>query len=137
MKTSAGIMFYRQPLGSLYVLLVHPSGDHNKHAKWSIPKGEVEEGHDEWETAVREVAEEIGIDASKKETKSGGDFDLGSITYKSGRKRVRCFALMVHQEPAVSSWEIDKVEWFTVEEAKKAIHPDQAQFVDRLVEKFA
>jgi len=40
MKQSAGTLLYRQGPDGLEVLLIHPSGNYNRKAPWSIPKGE-------------------------------------------------------------------------------------------------
>ena len=39
MKQSAGTLLYRCSAAGLEVLLVHPSGNYNRHKPWSIPKG--------------------------------------------------------------------------------------------------
>ena len=39
MKESAGTLIYQLGEQGLEVLLVHPSGNYNRHAAWSIPKG--------------------------------------------------------------------------------------------------
>jgi predicted NUDIX family NTP pyrophosphohydrolase len=58
---------YRQPQGSLEVLLVHPGGPFwaKKDAgSWSIPKGEFEPGEEPLEVARREFEEETGVKSS-------------------------------------------------------------------------
>jgi predicted NUDIX family NTP pyrophosphohydrolase len=35
--------------------------------------------------------------------------------------------------PKCASWEVDEAQMFSIEEARKAIHPDQAAFLDRLI----
>lgn len=127
MKYSAGVLFYRGRGRQLEVLLVHPSGEYNKDAKWSIPKGEIEKGDTALETALCEAWEEVGM------LLAYGSPKLGTIRYKSGRKEVTCYACETADSPKALSWEIDKAEWFTPEEAKGVIHPDQAEFVDSLL----
>jgi predicted NUDIX family NTP pyrophosphohydrolase len=61
--SSAGILMYRRTGKGLEVLLVHPGGPfwRNKDdGAWSIPKGEMDEGEDPAEAALREFLEEIG-----------------------------------------------------------------------------
>jgi predicted NUDIX family NTP pyrophosphohydrolase len=61
--SSAGILMYRRTEKALEVLLVHPGGPfwRNKDdGAWSIPKGEIDEGEDPAEAALREFMEEIG-----------------------------------------------------------------------------
>ena len=55
-EKSCGNIVFRVNDGILEVLLVHHNLGH-----WGIPKGHVEEGENEEETAIREVFEETGI----------------------------------------------------------------------------
>lgn len=130
MKESAGTLLYRRfPGGTLEVLLVHPSGNYNRQAPWGIPKGLIDPGETPEQTARRETREETGVEA-------GALTDLSSIVYQKSRKRVHAFAgeAPAGAEPRVASWEIDRAEFLLLEEARRRIHPDQAPFLDRLVE---
>jgi predicted NUDIX family NTP pyrophosphohydrolase len=128
MKESAGILLYRLRDETIEVLLVHPSGNYNRRAPWGIPKGLPEPGEDLETAARRETLEETGIDV-KNELVS-----LGFIEYTKSRKRVHCFAVAASSECEAKnlSWEIDKAEFFSLEEATKIMHPDQAAFLGRL-----
>jgi predicted NUDIX family NTP pyrophosphohydrolase len=66
---------------------------------------------------------------------TGGLTDLGHIDYKKSRKRIFCFAgpAPAGAEPQVASWEVDQAEFLPLEEARRLIHPDQAEFLDRLL----
>jgi len=132
MKESAGMLLYRRQAGTLEVLLVHPSGNYNRRAPWGIPKGLVDEGEDLEATARRETLEETGVVA-------GQLFSLGSIDYQKSRKRVHCFAgeAPADAAPHCASWEVDQAAFLSLAEAKERIHPDQAPFLDRLIEKLA
>src|SRR5689334_21818324 len=70
-KTSAGILLYRDGPDGLQVLLAHLGGplwaDKDVGA-WSIPKGEIEDGEEPKDAAVRELQEEIGMKAPKSLT---------------------------------------------------------------------
>ncbi len=127
MKESAGTLLYRTVDGALEVLLVHASGNYNKHASWGIPKGLPDEGETIEQAARRETAEETGIVAEAL-------FSLGCIEYKKSRKRVHCFGgpAPVECVPRCASWEIDKAEFLSLEKARELIHPDQCEFIDRL-----
>ncbi|MCI7351988.1 MAG: NUDIX domain-containing protein [Ruminococcus sp.] len=58
LEKSCGAIVYRRHHGNLEILLIkHVNSGH-----WSFPKGHVEEGETEVETALREVKEETGID---------------------------------------------------------------------------
>ncbi len=124
MKQSAGILLF----DGEKVLLVHPSGPYNRNAPYGIPKGEPNAGEALEVTARREVLEETGVDVTG-EMKS-----LGYIEYVKSRKRVHAWAAPLPKgaAPKCASWEIDKAEMFSFEDARKAIHKDQVPFIDRL-----
>ena len=129
MRESSGTLLYRQGKDGLEVLLVHPSGGYNRHAPWSIPKGEANEGETDLEnTARRETEEETGVTSGPLES-------LGFIDYKKSRKRVHCFTgpAPADADPRPTSWEVDKACFVTLEEARELLHPDQVAFLDRLV----
>jgi len=57
-EKSCGAIVYRKYHGNLEILLIkHVNSGH-----WSFPKGHVESGETETETALREIKEETGID---------------------------------------------------------------------------
>jgi predicted NUDIX family NTP pyrophosphohydrolase len=133
MKQSAGTLLYRAGATGLEVLLVHPSGAYNRHAPWSIPKGVPNKGEtDLAETARRETLEETGVVA-------GELISLGDMTYKKSRKQVFCFAGPAPDSaaPRPTSWEVDRAEFLPLEQARDTIHPDQAIFLERLLQHLA
>lgn len=57
-EKSCGAIVYRKSHGNIEILLIkHVNSGH-----WSFPKGHVEAGETEMETAKREILEETGID---------------------------------------------------------------------------
>jgi predicted NUDIX family NTP pyrophosphohydrolase len=133
MKQSSGTLLYRQGPAGLEVLLVHPSGNYNRHAPWGIPKGLPNDGESDLEaTARRETWEESGVTA-------GPLTPLGYADYRKSRKRVHCFAgpAPADAAPTTASWEIDRVSFVPLEKARELIHPDQEVFLDRLLEHLA
>ena len=130
MRQSSGTLLYRQGPNGLEVLLVHPSGAYNRHAPWSIPKGEANQDETDLEvTARRETEEETGVTAGVLES-------LGFIEYRKSRKRVHCFAgpAPADADSRPTSWEVDRACFLSLEEARDRLHPDQCPFLDRLVE---
>jgi predicted NUDIX family NTP pyrophosphohydrolase len=135
-----------------YFLLVHPGGPfwaRKDAGSWSIPKGEFDDGADALSAALRELAEETGIEAD------GADcVALGSVKQKSG-KLVHAWALerdfdvsALKSNTFEIEWprgsgklkaypEVDRAGWFLADEAKEKLVAAQAAFVDRLSEKLA
>jgi len=147
--TSAGILLFRRTGEAVEVLLVHPGGPFwakKDLGAWSIPKGIVEEGEDRLRCALRELEEELGSSFSF----AGEELvELGSVRQKAG-KVVHCWAAEGDFDPATLSsntfsieWpprsgterefpEVDRAEWFGLEQARQKIIPAQGDFLDRL-----
>ncbi len=145
-KVSAGLLLYRVREGRLEVLLAHPGGPffRNKDlGAWSIPKGEPNEGEALLEAAKREFREETGFSVD------GEYLELGSVKQKGG-KLVHAWAIEGDCEPSalVSNtfpleWpprsgkrvefpELDRVEFFELEAARRKIKDVQVAFLDAL-----
>ena len=146
-RTSAGILLWRNQNGAVEVLLAHNGGPYwakKDHGHWTIPKGEVEPGEELAAVARREFAEETGHDVP-----DGPLIDLGEIRQKSG-KVVLGWAVEGDLDPATAvsntyemEWpprsgqvrafpEIDRVEWFGLEEARGRLKEAQVPFLERL-----
>ena len=127
MKESAGALLYRTVGNELQVLLVHPSGNYNRKAPWSIPKGLPEPDETLEAAARRETLEETGVTAC-------GLISLGAIVYQKSRKQVHCFAGPAPDDatPTCVSWEVDCAEFVSIARASEILHPDQSPFLDRL-----
>ena len=149
-KESAGLLLYRRrdPVDlRLEVLLGHPGGPYwtDRHeGAWSIPKGGVHPGEDPLQAAIREFIEETSF------TPVGPFLPLGRITQRSG-KIVHAWAFEGDCDPAclqsitaTTEWpprsgrhvdipELDRVEFFTLDDAERAINVAQAELLHRLV----
>jgi predicted NUDIX family NTP pyrophosphohydrolase len=148
-KQSAGLLVYRMREGKPEVLIAHmgsPWWAKKDAGAWSIPKGEYEEGEDPLATAKREFKEELG-----KEPPNAELIDLGSVKQKNN-KTVVLWA--VEGDVDVSNttsnkvkieWpprsgkmqefpEIDRAEWFSLEEAARKLIPAQVEFLKRLAD---
>jgi predicted NUDIX family NTP pyrophosphohydrolase len=129
------------------VLLVHPGGPfwaRRDEGAWSIPKGEYAGEEEPLLAARREFEEELGIPPP-----DGPARDLGEIRQKAG-KLVHAWALEgdldttaivsnkfpVQWPPRSGKWiqvpEVDRAEWFGLDEARGRINPAQAELLDRL-----
>jgi predicted NUDIX family NTP pyrophosphohydrolase len=128
MKESAGTLLYRTGPEGHEVLIVHPSGNYNRHAPWSIPKGLPNANEtDLATTARRETLEETGV-------RAGALTELGHIDYTKSRKRVHCFTgpAPADAEPIPVSWEVDRACFVPLDKARELLHPEQVPFLDRL-----
>ena len=146
MKTSAGYLLYRTR-EVLQVLLVHPGGPFwakKDLGAWSIPKGEVAPGEEARAAARREFGEELGT------YPTGEGVYLGEARQRSA-KRVVVFAAPGDFDPATLSsnqfeleWpprskrlqsfpEVDRAEWFSIEDARQKILAGQQVFLYRLL----
>jgi len=130
MKQSAGTLLYRDGADGLEVLLVHPSGAYNRHAPWGIPKGIPNTGEELEAAARRETWEEPSVKVA------GVLVSLGSMKYRKSRKEVHAYAgpAPADAAPRCASWEVDQCCFLPLAEARERIHPDQAVFLDRLLE---
>ena len=128
-QVSAGCLVRAAFGGLLRYLVVHPSGNYNRRAPYSIPKGLVAAGEHPEETALRETREETGLSCRIVAA-------LGEIRYRKSRKTVIAF-LAEPLEPVPSpvlepgDWEIDRAEFLPPVEARARLHPDQRPFIDR------
>ncbi|MFF9392181.1 NUDIX domain-containing protein [Streptomyces griseoluteus] len=148
-KRSAGLLLFRHTDRGLEVLLGHMGGPFwatKDEGAWSVPKGEYEADEPAWDAARREFQEELGIAPP-----DGPALPLGEIAQRNG-KIVTAWAVEADLDPATIApgtftmeWpphsghvqefpELDRVAWFTPEEARPLMVPGQGTFLDRLAE---
>jgi predicted NUDIX family NTP pyrophosphohydrolase len=150
-RISAGLLMFRRREGVPEVLLAHPGGPFwakKDMGAWTIPKGEMAEGEDELTTARREFEEETGI------RPEGPFHPLGSVQQRAGKivhawafegdcrpAAIRSNSFRVPWPPGSGQWrtfpEIDRAEWFGLEEARRRINPAQAPLLSALEEALA
>ena len=97
------------------VLLVHRP----KYDDWSLPKGKVEPGERDDETALREVLEETGL-----ECRLGAVAGTTSYSDSQNRPKVVRYWLMEPKsipDEFVPNREVDAIRWCTVEEARATL----------------
>jgi predicted NUDIX family NTP pyrophosphohydrolase len=148
--SSAGILLCRCEGAAVEVMLVHPGGPFwvkKDLGAWSVPKGEVEEGEEPPACALRELEEELG---SRLGLVADDLTELGSVRQKGG-KLVHCWAAERDFDTAElrsntfeMEWpprsgvrrefpEVDRAEWFGLDEARRRINPAQVELIDRLL----
>ena len=145
-KESAGILLYRIRDGVTEILLVHPGGPFwakKDLGAWTIPKGEIGAKEEPLAAAIREFAEETG-------TSLAGDFQPLPAIRQAGGKRVLAWALLGDLDAAaiksnrfMLEWpprsgkhrdfpEVDKAEWFALDDARQRINKGQIALLDGL-----
>lgn len=104
------------------VLLVH----HNK-GHWDFPKGHVEEGETELQTAIREVKEETNIDVEVNEKYR---YTVEYSPKEDVIKEVVFFlAKNINDNKTAQLEEVDEVQWFQLEDAIERITYDTSKEV--------
>jgi predicted NUDIX family NTP pyrophosphohydrolase len=129
---------------------VHPGGPfwtRRDAGAWSIPKGEYDPGDDPFEAARREFEEELSSPPP-----AGEAVDLGEVKQRGG-KLVCAWAIEGDLDPTEAKsntftveWppssgrmrsfpEVDRAEWFTLQDAREKVNPAQVALLDRLAKR--
>lgn len=145
-KTSAGLLMFRRRHETIEVFLVHPGGPFwgkKDLGAWSISKGEYLADEDPLLAAMRELAEETGL-------QPGTAFIELTPIKQAGGKVVRAWAFEGDADPTVITsnsfsmeWpphsgqqqnfpEVDRAAWFSIEEAKERILKGQVPLLVEL-----
>jgi predicted NUDIX family NTP pyrophosphohydrolase len=145
-RVSAGLLMFRRKGDAPQVLLAHPGGPlwaKKDLGAWTIPKGEGAPDEDLLATARREFEEETGF------RPQGPFHPLGSVKQRAG-KVVHAWAFEDDVDPAAlrsntfsmewpprsGQWhdfpEVDRAEFFDLDEARRRINPAQALLLDAL-----
>jgi predicted NUDIX family NTP pyrophosphohydrolase len=139
---------YRRHAGALQVFLAHPGGPYfarKDDGVWTIPKGELDAGEDPLACAKREFLEETGLAPQAPEF-----VPLGEITQRGGKvvhawafegewgeRELRCNMFEMEWPPRSGRMqsfpEIDRAQFFTIEEARGKLNPAQVELIDRLI----
>ena len=148
-QVSAGLLMFNESKNGLKVFLVHPGGPFfakKEDGYWGIPKGLIEENEEILSAAKREFEEETGIKPT------GRLIPLGTVI-QSNNKEVNAWAFRTNNDKPIEitcntfemEWpphsskkqkfpEVDKGEFFTIEEALKKMYSAQHSFLERLEE---
>jgi predicted NUDIX family NTP pyrophosphohydrolase len=147
-KVSAGLLQFRRRDGGLEVFLVHPGGPFWKNkdtGAWSIPKGEFADDEEPLAAAIREFEEETGF------TSAGPYHPLAPVRQPGGKVvhawsfEGDCEARQARSNTLEREWppgsgrvlrfpEVDRAEWFPLDEALRRINPGQAPLLRELQE---
>ena len=111
-KSCGGIIFYKTRRNTKILLVKNNNGRY-----WSFPKGHIEDGETEEETAVREIKEETGLDVTLvKDFREISEYcPFGKI-----RKRVVFFLARAFTDNVkIQEEEIDSYIWVDLQQARK------------------
>ncbi len=146
---SAGLLMYHKSGDGLKLFLVHPGGPFfakKDEGYWGIPKGLVEEEEELLQAAIREFEEETGIKSR------GGYISLGTSTQtnnkivhawafesdNSEQFQIVCNTFEMEWPPRSGNIkhfpEVDRGEFFNIDQAMEKIYSAQLIFIDRLLE---
>ena len=152
-KRSAGLLMYRRgPGGQLEVFLAHPGGPFfaKKDAgAWTIPKGEIDADEDPLACARREFEEETGMQPSAAEY-----IELGTVRQRGGKvieawafegdfadRELRANSFELEWPPKSGRMqlfpEIDRVAFYSLDDARQKLNPAQVELIDRLQARLA
>ncbi len=138
---------YRLRDAAVEVLLGHPGGPYwtrKDIGAWTLPKGEYDHTEQPLDAAQREFGEETGFAAAPP------FLPLGELRLKSGKRitawafegdadptQLECNSFEIEWPPRSGQMrsfpEIDRVQWFDLDEARRRLLPGQAGFIDRLL----
>ena len=113
-KSCGAIIFSLKENKEQILLIKHINGGH-----WSFPKGHVEDGETETETALREIEEETNLKVSL-------DTRFREITTYSPEKNVikdvvYFFAVSDSRETAMQKEEISDIKWVDISDAENIV----------------
>ena len=125
--SSGGFIFYNNEKNKdLYVLLIK-----NNKNEWWIPKGHIEEGEDQIESAFREIEEEVGIKKDQLKYIDLSDVYKFSFNDENGKQNTKEIYMNIFDATDMCNVKIAKKEavnileakWFSYDEALNKILP--------------
>ncbi len=111
-KSCGAVVFYKAKQNTKILLVKNNNGRY-----WSFPKGHIEEGENEQQTAVREIKEETGLDV----TLHDGFREISEYCpFGKIRKRVVFFLAQAFTDNVkIQEEEIDSFIWVDLQQARK------------------
>ncbi|WP_253289153.1 bis(5'-nucleosyl)-tetraphosphatase [Lachnoclostridium sp. MSJ-17] len=111
-KSCGGIIFYKTRQNTKILLVKNNNGRY-----WSFPKGHIEDGETEQETAIREIKEETGLDVTLVQ----GFREISEYSpFGKIRKRVVFFLARAFTDNVkIQEEEIDSYIWVDLQQARK------------------
>ena len=116
LRKSCGVIPYRQNGTQTEYLILLQSN-----SCWSFPKGHMEAGESECETALRELLEETGLSAALNTSlRVQLEYPLSDVV----RKQVIFFPGLVTGTLSIQTSEITGYRWVTADQLPNYLHPD-------------
>ena len=126
LRRSCGVLPWREINGQREYLIVFEQFSQC----WSLPKGHMEAGETEIQTAQRELFEETGLTAQLDATRRAViEYPIPPL----GRKQVVFFPGRVSGTPQVRPGEIERFKWVTAEELDAHLFPDTVAACKKLI----
>lgn len=124
-KSCGAIIFYKTKQNTKILLIKNNSGRY-----WSFPKGHIEDGENEQETAIREIKEETGLDVTIFDNfREISEYcPFGKI-----RKRVVFFLAQAFTDNVkIQEEEIDSYIWVDLQQARKmCVYDNDLRIIDK------
>lgn len=125
-RKSCGVLPWRETQGQREYLIVYEQFSQC----WSLPKGHMEAGESEEQTALRELYEETGLTARLDTSKTAViEYPISPIA----RKQVVFFPGQVTGTPRVREGEIENYRWVKAGELKDYLFPDTVEACLKLI----
>lgn len=125
-RKSCGVLPCRKINGWEEYLIVFQSASQS----WSLPKGHMERGETEAQTALRELSEETGLTAILDMEKTAViEYPLSSIS----KKQVVFFRGEVSGKVTPQASEVERFKWVRAEELKDYLFPDTVEACLKLI----
>jgi 8-oxo-dGTP pyrophosphatase MutT (NUDIX family) len=133
---SAGGVVVRRLRGDWVMAAIRPAG--KQPGVWALPKGNIDSGEKADATAVREVAEETGVDARLVEK-------LGDVRYVytwDGERRFKVVSFFLLRYsggrlgdlPAATAHEVDEARWLPLDEAPRLLaYPGEREMAEKAI----
>lgn len=129
-EKSCGAVLYQTDHNVRYYLIVESTSGHI-----SFPKGHIESGETEWETACREIYEETGI--QKMNRIDGFRESFVCLTEKGNRKEIVYFlAKFAEKTIVLQDGELISSQMLPLEEACKRINTQEEREILRKAEEY-
>jgi bis(5'-nucleosidyl)-tetraphosphatase len=128
-KSCGAVVFYQTGSQREYLLLCHRNGNH-----WGFPKGHVEAGETEAETALREIYEEVGL---RVELLSGFRQTVEYAPYENSWKQVVYFIGEAKEPKFSCQWEeVKECRWVGYETGMNLLSHENSKGILQAAQRF-